>query len=511
MATKKLGGVRYLTFAGGGGKGIVYLGVIKALEEALHGLPRDKVWAPLESPEEVPYANNFPESAFHDKPLIDISQPIKDREILGISGASAGAITAFMLAMGMSSRQIFEVVESTRSKTVELNKNESVALFETFFGPPHISKLRSVADGEPNIEEPYADERWKTNAIGWLGAGIVEATKFMEKDPEQDRSVPVRMIFDSAVPGQYAGKSIVDVYTMSLLSGYGVFTGIEVRTLFDSLLEEQLLNGIEQSDWDAMFPGIAKEPANVTFQRFMRITGVDLVITGTNLSKQIPLTFSYKSTPHFPVAEAVGISLSIPIMFKPVLVTGSVDEEMGPTDSYNASYRGYYVDGGMLNNVPVQVFDHCRLESVPFRHHVETARVAWSRERAHADGLNDVALARVSSRDPETRVLTFYFTEQEALSLPDASGRSNWPSLSVYLPMLLGTLLYSANAGRVASDAVRRDLVEIETQGVAVTDFSNIRMDNRRDSRTITGSARAQTKMMRIINAYNVTLDKLEP
>jgi NTE family protein len=62
---------------------------------------------------------------------------------------------------------------------------------------------------------------------------------------------------------------------------------------------------------------------------------------GTNLSTGYAEVFSHEHTPRWTIADAVRISMSIPLFF-----------------AARRSVRGdVYVDGGMLNNYPVKVFD----------------------------------------------------------------------------------------------------------------------------------------------------------
>ena len=67
----------------------------------------------------------------------------------------------------------------------------------------------------------------------------------------------------------------------------------------------------------------------------------DIYMVGTNLSTHFSETFSYEHTPRMPVADAVRISMSIPLFF--------------------AAQRNFrndvYVDGGVLDNYPIKLFD----------------------------------------------------------------------------------------------------------------------------------------------------------
>lgn len=68
----------------------------------------------------------------------------------------------------------------------------------------------------------------------------------------------------------------------------------------------------------------------------------DLYLIGTNLSTRFGERFSHEATPEMAVADAVRISMSIPLFF-----------------AAKRRQRGdVYVDGGVLNNYPVKLFDN---------------------------------------------------------------------------------------------------------------------------------------------------------
>jgi NTE family protein len=67
----------------------------------------------------------------------------------------------------------------------------------------------------------------------------------------------------------------------------------------------------------------------------------DIYMMGTNLSTRFAEVFSWEHTPRTPLADAVRISMSIPLFF-----------------TAKRSFRGdVYVDGGVLDNYPVKIFD----------------------------------------------------------------------------------------------------------------------------------------------------------
>ncbi|HRQ86387.1 MAG TPA: patatin-like phospholipase family protein [Flavobacteriales bacterium] len=138
-------------------------------------------------------------------------------------------------------------------------------------------------------------------------------------------------------------------YLQSLLMGRGLFSGYAARKFFRELIKNRLV-----AAHFAVYKGTVPLNPDLSFREFYNITGVDLVVTGVNISQRVPRYFSVWHTPDFPVVEAVVLSMSIPFAFKPTYIEGGVRQ--GDT-AQDAAYRGLYVDGGMLNNYPVRAFD----------------------------------------------------------------------------------------------------------------------------------------------------------
>jgi len=82
----------------------------------------------------------------------------------------------------------------------------------------------------------------------------------------------------------------------------------------------------------------------------------DFYCTGTNLSKQQLEIFSYRTTPDMPLALAARISGGIPLYFAPVALDNNM-QKIKKKDTL--SFINYYVDGGMLSNYPISMFDTC--------------------------------------------------------------------------------------------------------------------------------------------------------
>jgi len=88
-----------------------------------------------------------------------------------------------------------------------------------------------------------------------------------------------------------------------------------------------------------------------TFTDFQKLGHKDLYVVSANISKLEVAVFSAETTPDFPVADAVRMSISIPLYFEVMRFNGKV---IGEGD--------YYVDGGILMNYPLHIFDHPKFQ-----------------------------------------------------------------------------------------------------------------------------------------------------
>ena len=95
-----------------------------------------------------------------------------------------------------------------------------------------------------------------------------------------------------------------------------------------------------------------------TFSDMQQFGYRDLHIVATNLSRRRAEEFSVLTTPDVAVADAVRMSMSIPLFFEALRFDG---KRFGSGD--------YYVDGGLFNNYPIHIFDkpHFASESRLYR------------------------------------------------------------------------------------------------------------------------------------------------
>jgi NTE family protein len=136
--------------------------------------------------------------------------------------------------------------------------------------------------------------------------------------------------------------------TQRLIESYGWYRG----EAFSNWLESHL----------ARKTGIK----NITFSQLhqKRLTHdfLDLYVCATSLTKQRPEVFSFETYPNMKVADAVRISMSVPFWFQAVGIDGSgniVDQS-----SWDST-TNLVIDGGLLSNFPIGIFDEPQFSHGP--------------------------------------------------------------------------------------------------------------------------------------------------
>jgi predicted acylesterase/phospholipase RssA len=85
----------------------------------------------------------------------------------------------------------------------------------------------------------------------------------------------------------------------------------------------------------ALHRGLGRD--DVTFAELRALTGRDLVLTGSNLTRRALTWFSADDTPGLSVVTALRVTASLPPLFEPVTLDGEL-----------------YVDGGVTANLPLR-------------------------------------------------------------------------------------------------------------------------------------------------------------
>lgn len=133
--------------------------------------------------------------------------------------------------------------------------------------------------------------------------------------PKESREQLIALDFKSLQDGGWRG-----LYRM--FKKYGWYKGDAFLNFFKALCKEKTRN------------------PNVTFADLHREGFKPCYFIGTNLTKQTSQVFCYENTPNFSVAEAVRISISVPYYF----AARTFKDDL-------------YVDGGVLQDYAIQIFD----------------------------------------------------------------------------------------------------------------------------------------------------------
>ena len=331
--------VKYLVFEGGGGKGIVYLGAIEALEEM--GILAYKTQ------------------------IIKGQQIIRldPSKIKGIAGTSVGSLTALLIASGHTPQEIRKVLMSDLSEmvldTVEYGKLPTIFTSEN---PRHV-----IADRPIDKDKLLLDKYWKnfkeseekkfrdllkvpvkafTQFNMNFFAGLVkwyldyESKKKVVKEPKHEIFNVIQEIAKTSTTKSAIDK-ILDSSADSMNSlkyEYGLFLSEVIRDAADIFIEHK--SGIK----------------NCTFKQFYDEFNIDLVVTAYDVTSNELYYFRNNETwKDLCVADAIRMSISIPLVFKPVLMNFK-DGEIKPV-SDDLSSVNYVVDGGLGNNFPLHAFD----------------------------------------------------------------------------------------------------------------------------------------------------------
>lgn len=347
--------VKYLVFEGGGGKGFAFVGAVEELER--RGIIENALSATTTRPAEV------------------VSRPV------GVAGSSAGAITALMIAMGMTASEIQQILggklETVHGHTISGN-------FEIFFDGP---QLFNAVGAEGRITSDEAVSAWIDDHadtlkrfMRWHGLledfvdGIIKSIsgsdrrptrKFYQKNSigERERiAITVRHLDKVLAPkslknncktedSKSGGESKTeagDSKTGGFLQQVASLAGVSSKKYNEYLclgaiksLRKNLATGIISLLTEGgVYPGLSafswlddlisirieertgsKPARHVTFFTFFQVFGCDLAITGTNVATGKSEIFSKLTTPQLPVATAVRISMGLPFLFKPVRIT----------------------------------------------------------------------------------------------------------------------------------------------------------------------------------------------
>ena len=127
----------------------------------------------------------------------------------------------------------------------------------------------------------------------------------------------------------------------------GFLSGEKFREWIEEKISKKL--GVKYATFHDLQKKIADEGSKFKY----------IYLTGSNLSNGKNETFSHLHTPNMIISDALRISMSIPIVFSPHKFY--VRNENGDRVIDSAKENSFYVDGGLLENYPIRMFDTVRI------------------------------------------------------------------------------------------------------------------------------------------------------
>ncbi|CAF1177205.1 unnamed protein product [Adineta steineri] len=251
---------------------------------------------------------------------------IKLKNIKRIGGTSVGAITAALLSVGYDWKELSEELKSLDfQEFIDIPdpymKNQSFQLFSDFREKSRetteifLKELSSLTDGFTRIKKRAIFEHVAHHAGRKVGLNLFSKGEFMKQADEIQTLI--QYILDRK--GLADGNKIL----------HWVEEKIQVKTKITHATFGEL-NELHQKD-----PKKYKQ----------------LYLMGTNLNKHKSEIFSHEDTPNVIISDAVRISMSIPIVFRPHQCYEKKDgwRQLATND--------LYVDGGLMDNYPIWLFD----------------------------------------------------------------------------------------------------------------------------------------------------------
>ncbi|KTD13274.1 patatin-like phospholipase family protein [Legionella jamestowniensis] len=293
--------IRKLALRGGGAKGVVYGGAIQVLEE---------------------------------KGIL--------REVDTIAGSSAGALTALMVAIGMTAKEITQVINNT-----DFNQFKDYAFSKAF-------SERGLCTGDKlsayiqKVIKDYLPNKIDT-AQSILKTSIQYHLQLLKEDKDTNSAFQGDIAkFLEGMEKEATVNDSVKAINQWLRSGFKINEKLQPPEFPLERLTEQF-EKLQEINIDAV-SFMDLELLNTCLGN----AGVKrLIITGTNLTKKKLELFSDETTPFMPIWLAARISASFPLVFQTVKfkneTTGEINE---------------YIDGGVGDNLPVRHLLHLRKDAL---------------------------------------------------------------------------------------------------------------------------------------------------
>lgn len=114
---------------------------------------------------------------------------------------------------------------------------------------------------------------------------------------------------------------------------------LDMNQVFDIITEYGLSDGENIAELMMRALHHKTRLRDISFMELAKLTGKNLVVCASNLSRECEAFFCVDSTPEMSVLLAIRASCAIPFVFRPVIIKDD-----------------YYVDGALYNNFPMSYF-----------------------------------------------------------------------------------------------------------------------------------------------------------
>jgi predicted acylesterase/phospholipase RssA len=161
------------------------------------------------------------------------------------------------------------------------------------------------------------------NFVGTSGGAIVCLMLALGFTSNQMKDIVLEIINDKELTN-FEPEGILDI-----LETYGIKSYTTIEKYFNKLIHKKFY------------------VSSMTFMELAKITGKNLIICVSNLTKEESEFFSVDTTPNLSIAKAVAISCAIPVLFSPIKINDNL-----------------YVDGGLYNNFPIDYFPESQLRDI---------------------------------------------------------------------------------------------------------------------------------------------------
>lgn len=175
-------------------------------------------------------------------------------------------------------------------------------------------------------------ERVAGTSSGAITATLISFRKATNETMDLFNTLDLQKVPQRAVNGK--SRNIIHLKNsenyMRLFEKFGWFSSVYFHGWLESIIAEQ-----------------CRGNPRATFADFQEFGYRDLHIIASNISRHRAEVFSAKNSPDVAVADAVRMSMSIPLYFEALRFNGKRFGEAGD----------YFVDGGLFNNYPIHIFD----------------------------------------------------------------------------------------------------------------------------------------------------------